>query len=182
MLDTILTKWLFQGSTFFETKHLAWAYCAPEVFFAHPEIIHGTTAAPTGAATPVPAATSMKSDVWSVGIVLYVLLSGIHPFDPDGRHTRDQIIAKIQEGTFSLTEPLWGSISREAKAMLVKLLSPSPEDRPSATEALSHEWFECSHTPRTSLSVSITNGLGVYQRTMQRKFRVSVACNLLRCF
>lgn len=115
---------------------------------------------------------SVKSDIWSVGIVLYVLLSGIHPFDPDGRHTREQIIANIQEGTFSITEPLWDPISRETKSFLIKLLSRNPDDRPSAIEALGHEWFESPHTPRASLRVSVTNGLGLYQRMMQRKFRV----------
>lgn len=110
--------------------------------------------------------------MWSVGIVLYVLLSGIHPFDPDGRHTREQIISSIQEGSFSISDPLWDPVSREAKSILSKLLSRNPEDRPSAMEALHHEWFESPHTPRESLRVSVTNGLGLYQRLMQRKFRV----------
>ena len=51
-------------------EHLTWAYCAPEVFTASPSVY------------------DHKSDVWSVGIILFVLLSGVHPFDADGRHTK----------------------------------------------------------------------------------------------
>lgn len=123
---------------------------------------------------PLPVDVSAKCDVWSVGIVLYVLLSGSHPFDLDGRQTRDQIVQNILLGQFSMSDEssVWRAISPEAKELLALLLETDPTKRPSAAEALEHEWFASPHTPRTPLSVSVSDGLGQYQRLMRKKFRV----------
>jgi serine/threonine protein kinase len=126
---------------------------------------------------PKPARDSsvgVQSDVWSVGIVLYVLLSGAHPFDPDGRQTRDQMIASIRSGQFSMAGPRWDEISSEAKDLISDLLQVSPEERPTAAQALSHEWFKSQRTSRQSLAVSLsdTEGLEQYRHLMRRKFRV----------
>lgn len=124
-------------------------------------------------------ADEAKCDVWSVGIVLYVLLSGAHPFDLDGRQTRDQIVQNILLGSFSMSDEgsMWSSVSREAKELLTLLLDVDPAKRPSAAEALDHAWFASPHTPREPLSVSVLDGLGQYQRLMRKKFRV--CCVLL---
>lgn len=119
-----------------------------------------------------------KCDVWSVGIVLYVLLSGAHPFDLDGRQTRDQIVQNILYGSFYMSNDTWGTVSSEAKALLTALLEVDPAKRPSASEALEHAWFASPHTPREPLSVSISDGLGQYQRLMRKKFRVCTALAL----
>ncbi|TYZ61156.1 hypothetical protein PybrP1_012372 [[Pythium] brassicae (nom. inval.)] len=113
-----------------------------------------------------------KCDVWSVGIVLYVLLSGAHPFDLDGRQTRDQIVQNILCGSFSMSSVSWDAVSGEAKELLSALLQVDLMKRPSASEALEHAWFASPHTPREPLSVSMSDGLGQYQRLMRKKFRM----------
>jgi serine/threonine protein kinase len=51
-----------------EKSRLTWAYCAPEIFRNEYDA---------------------KSDLWSVGVILYVLLSATHPFDFDGKQTTE---------------------------------------------------------------------------------------------
>eukprot|EP00644_Phytophthora_capsici_P010891 jgi/Phyca11/542539/estExt2_Genewise1Plus.C_PHYCAscaffold_90481 len=148
---------LVEESSLLSNGRMTWAYCAPEVFKA-------------GAATNVP------SDVWSVGVVLYVLLSGVHPFDADGRQTRDQMISNIQSGQFSMAGSRWDSISSEAKDLITALLQVSPETRITAAGALDHEWFKSQRPSRQSLAVSTsdTENLEQYRHLMRRKFRVSL--------
>lgn len=141
------------------SDHLTWAYCAPEVL---DEKADGVT-------------YDDKCDIWSVGIVLYVLLTGSHPFDYDGRQTKDQMIANIRAGRFDIEgAPVWNDISTEAKDFITRILTIDPSKRPTAAEALEDAWFTSVHTPREPLKVSTSGGLGEYQRKMRRKFRSSV--------
>lgn len=146
-----------QGNRFLGPEHLTWAYCSPEVLVGDM-----TQENPS----------AVKADIWSVGIVLYVLLSATHPFDTDGRQTKDQMVDNILNGTYSLDSPVWEVISPPAKRLLGKLLARDPSERPTAAEALNDAWFKAPDTPRESLSISMSDGLGQYQRLMRKKFRV----------
>ncbi|KAG7401682.1 hypothetical protein PHYBOEH_011636 [Phytophthora boehmeriae] len=165
---------LVEESTLLTQGRMTWAYCAPEIFStAKSSTMADSDSLPQAARHP---GVGVEGDMWSVGIVLYVLLSGIHPFDPDGRQTRDQMINNIQLGQFSMNGPRWDAVSQEVKALILSLLKVDPEKRPSAVEALSHEWFLSPRTSRESLIVSIsdTEGLAQYCYMMRRKFRSSV--------
>uniref|UniRef100_K3X6H8 Protein kinase domain-containing protein n=1 Tax=Globisporangium ultimum (strain ATCC 200006 / CBS 805.95 / DAOM BR144) TaxID=431595 RepID=K3X6H8_GLOUD len=164
---------------------LTWPYCAPEILASFGGLssrsasrsasmavnAHDTADTPVLPTSPPP--VGVKCDMWSVGIVLYVLLSGAHPFDLDGRQPRDQIVGNILLGKFTMSDesPVWRQISSEAKDFLRKLLQVDPEKRLSAEEALAHKWFMAPDTPRSPLSVSVSDGLGQYQRLMRKKFR-----------
>ncbi|POM77247.1 CAMK protein kinase [Phytophthora palmivora] len=166
---------LVEESSLLSKNRMTWAYCAPEVFKTPPTLDTGEAEN----SPPKPARSSeigVQSDMWSVGIVLYVLLSGVHPFDPDGRQTRDQMIINITSGQFSMTGPRWDTISNEAKDLISTLLQVSPEARPTSAKALYHEWFKSQRTSRQSLAVSVsdTEGLQQYRHLMRRKFRTSV--------
>ncbi|KAI4471482.1 immunoglobulin i-set domain [Holotrichia oblita] len=78
-------------------------------------------------------------DMWSVGIITYILLSGMSPF----RGERDrETLYKIQEGKWSFDELWWKNISVEARDFITKLLVYQAEGRMDVHAALRHPWLE----------------------------------------
>ena len=79
-----------------------------------------------------------KCDIWSAGVILYVLLSGEPPFNgpSDGA-----IYSKIKKMKFDFPAHKWKSISSEAKDLLSHMLATENE-RYSASQVLAHPWFE----------------------------------------
>ena len=80
-----------------------------------------------------------KCDVWSCGIIMYILLTGLPPFNGD---SDEEIMRKIMNGSFDLKKYPWPIISSQAKDLLKKLLEFDPNKRITAEEALAHPWFE----------------------------------------
>ena len=83
-----------------------------------------------------------KNDIWSVGIVLYEMLTGSAAF----KGTEDEILNKIKVGQFEVSLDSITGVSREAVEIVKKLLTLSYNDRPSADEILQDEWFKTSDT------------------------------------
>ena len=79
-----------------------------------------------------------KCDIWSLGVIFYVLLCGYPPFNGD---TDVEIIQNVQKGKFIFPEEEWGIISSEAKDLIKKMLTYEPSKRISAKEVLLHPWF-----------------------------------------
>lgn len=80
-----------------------------------------------------------KCDLWSCGVILYILLCGAPPFYGT---CEDEIFQKIVTGNYSFKHSIWKKISPEAKDLITKLLDLNPEIRLSAKEALEHKWFK----------------------------------------
>ena len=80
-----------------------------------------------------------KCDVWSMGVVMYILLSGQPPF---GGYTGKDIIRNVARGEYSLEGPVWDSISPEAKDLIRKQLNPNPHKRMSAQDVYLHPWIQ----------------------------------------
>lgn len=80
-----------------------------------------------------------KCDIWSAGVIMYLLLSGTPIFNGP---TDAIIINQIRTGEVKLQESIWKSISPFAKDLLRLLVHKDPLKRPSAHEALRHNWFD----------------------------------------
>ena len=85
---------------------------------------------------------SDKTDMWSIGIILFLALTGKVPFD--GK-TDDEISNKIQNYPYNDLEPMLLAHSSESRDLLDKLLEKDMEKRISAKQALNHEWFKNYH-------------------------------------
>lgn len=74
-----------------------------------------------------------RCDVWSIGVLMYILLCGAPPFD--GEDDSD-IIESIKIGKYSMTGKIWDQVSVEGKALIKKLLTVDYQQRPYAKEAM----------------------------------------------
>ena len=79
-----------------------------------------------------------KCDVWSCGVILYILLCGLPPFN--GK-TDSEIMNAVRKGTYHFSGLIWLNVSSEAKDLVKKLLCFNPENRITASEALNHPWI-----------------------------------------
>ena len=80
-----------------------------------------------------------KCDIWSCGVIMYVLLTKKPPFN--GEMT-EEIIASIEKGEYDLKSSPFDKISNNALDLIQKLLNKDVEKRISAQEALNHPWFK----------------------------------------
>ena len=87
-------------------------------------------------------------DMWSMGVVLYILLCGFPPFfeDDSGQlETGTSLKDRIRRGSFDFPSPYWDEVSEDAKHLVRRMLTVDPRRRILAKDALMHPFFN----PRT---------------------------------
>lgn len=93
-------------------------YVAPEILKNHPH--------------------DEMADMWSVGVIIFVILVGYPPFIEEDQRV---LFRKIRLGDYCFLEEDWSGISKEAKNLITKLLIVDPDQRWTASQALGHKWF-----------------------------------------
>jgi len=79
------------------------------------------------------------SDLWSVGVIMYVMLCGYPPFFGE---TDAEVLSKVRLGNFSFNAADWKNVSEDAKHLIRMLLKMNPKDRYTAEQALNHDWIK----------------------------------------
>ena len=93
-------------------------------------------------------------DIWSAGVILYILLSGDPPFNGANDN---EIYTKIAQMKFSFPERKWKNISNDAKDLLCHMIVPENE-RYTAEQVLNHPWFKnASDVPLSSIEFNDQN-------------------------
>ena len=79
-----------------------------------------------------------KCDMWSLGVLMFTMLSGNLPFYDEAV---GEVYNKLMKGSYSFDKPVWNEVSPAAKDLISNLLKVDPEERYSAADALHHDWF-----------------------------------------
>mmetsp|Transcript_10679 Transcript_10679/g.25402 ORF Transcript_10679/g.25402 Transcript_10679/m.25402 type:complete len:524 (+) Transcript_10679:28-1599(+) len=113
-------------------------------------------------------------DVWSCGVILYVLLSGEPPFVGE---TEGEIIGKVRVGKVSLIGPAWKSVSGAAKDLVRWTLKLNTAVRFSAEQCLNHEWIKdaATLTKKASLDSSMLTSMRSFASSSMLKKAAIVA-------
>ncbi len=77
-------------------------------------------------------------DIWSVGVVAYIILCGFPPFYDE---STPALVQQITSGRYEFPSPWWDAVSENAKSFVRHLLNTDPVARPSAEQALAHPWM-----------------------------------------
>ncbi|EXC26388.1 Calcium-dependent protein kinase 20 [Morus notabilis] len=80
-----------------------------------------------------------ECDVWSAGVIIYILLSGVPPFWDE---TEQGIFEQVLKGELDFVSEPWPSISESAKDLVRRMLVRDPKKRVTAHEVLCHPWVQ----------------------------------------
>ncbi|XP_014510610.1 CDPK-related kinase 5 [Vigna radiata var. radiata] len=117
-------------------------------YYVAPEVLHR--------------AYSTEADVWSVGVIAYILLCGSRPF---WARTESGIFRAVLRATPSFDEPPWPSLSDEAKDFVKRLLNKDPRKRMTAAQALSHPWIKNYKDVKVPLDILVFKLMKTYMRS-----------------
>lgn len=107
-----------------------------------------------------------RADMWSIGVVTYILLGGYAPFEGP----IEELAVTILKGGYEFHEEYWAHISPEAKDLIASLLQINPEIRVTAEEALQSDWMTAEEETLTVNDLS----------TAQTQIRKSLPVEKLR--
>jgi len=105
-----------------------------------------------------------KVDIWSIGVITYILLSGYSPFYAENE---TGLFEKIMSAEYDFDNECWDDISALAKDFIRKLLTKNPKKRLDVNQAIAHPWL---NTEAPDVALNITNKLTEYNK--QRKVLV----------
>ena len=137
IIDFGLSRKVLSGKfSIMETRVGSPYYVAPEVLVQNPHY-------------------NSKCDIWSIGIITYILLCGFPPFDGNNDY---EILQAISNDKLEFPTPEWDNISKDAKDFVTMLLQRDVDKRYTAKDALQHPWLsqfnnnkvECTSTDTTS--------------------------------
>lgn len=106
-------------------------------------------------------------DMWALGVISYILLSGTMPFEDENRM---RLYRQILKGKYSFTGEPWPSVSNLAKDFIDRVLTVDPSERLTAGQALKHPWI---------MSMAASSSMKNLQRSISQNLlkRASSRCH-----
>ena len=160
--DSSIIKITDFGLARFVENELATTACGTPNYVA-PEIIAGK-------------GYSKEVDLWSIGVIIYIMLCGFPPFYDDNNA---QLFALIQKGQFEFPSPYWDDISDSAKNLIKSLLVVDPTKRLTSDNIMTHPWMFGNLTPSKDLPAEFIQQMKAYnaRRKMKRATLMVIAAN-----
>ncbi|CAG2237917.1 CAMK4 [Mytilus edulis] len=112
-------------------------------------------------------------DVWSCGVITYILLCGYEPFYEESER---EVYKRILKGDYHFDSPFWDSISWNAKDLISKMLQLDPKKRITADQALQHPWVKGSAAKNEHMAEAQNK---IKEFNAARKMRATMDATLL---
>lgn len=134
--------------------------------YVAPEILHQL---PYGA----------KVDVWSLGVILYIILCGYPPFYSTDQ---SQLFRQIKRAEYDFNDEYWQTVSPEVKDLISQVLVVNSKDRLSAKEFLQKPWIiDAADQSEVNLGKHVVEGIHEVKQDFRLK-KVAVAINVVSAF
>ena len=113
-----------------------------------------------------------NADVWSIGVIMYILLCGEPPFHGDSPSI---IMQQVREGSFDMDQIAWRFISTSGKDLVKAMMTKNPKDRITLDEVVSHQWWKDAALhlqPLPTDVVSSLRSLEVHNQMKRRAIKI----------
>lgn len=112
----------------------------------------------------------VAADMWSLGVILFILLGGYAPFEDMDSY---ELNRKIQECEYEFKEQFWGPVSSDAKNLISSLLCLDTKKRLTADQALQSKWVKASQSSLAGKNLD-DNLVAIRRFNGKRKLRAAV--------
>ena len=103
-------------------------FCGTPQYFAPEVLMRKSTVKGVGS-------YGRSADMWSIGVILFILLSGTFPFE------EDNLLDAIESAQYSTEREEWGDVSASAKHLVQALMTLRPDQRLTVQQAMTHPWI-----------------------------------------
>jgi len=112
-----------------------------------------------------------QADMWSIGVIVYLLLGGYQPFMEKNERA---LFKKIRKGEYQFHDEYWGEVSMDAKDLIRNLLVVDPDKRYTSENALECDWIRADSDALLTMDLSRSlDALKLFNA--KRKFRAAVS-------
>lgn len=111
-----------------------------------------------------------QADMWSLGVIVYILLGGYPPFIEQNQR---ELFRKIRKGQYEFHEEYWGQVSDDAKNLISKLLTVNPAQRYDSKGTMKNTWIVADEKKLAAQDLGVN--LEQFKKyNAKRKFKAAV--------